>query len=89
MSKHKHINKRSNSKTKPILYLILQIIGIYELIVILNGNLNIKLWSTMEQITAFALTSFFIIRTYKILQRTDDMNNKWYDSIQMQKFINR
>jgi hypothetical protein len=89
MSKSKHINKRSNSKSKPILYLILQIIGIYELFVLLNGNLNITLWSIMEQITAFILTTFFITRTYKILHRTDDMNNKWYDSIEIQKFVNR
>jgi hypothetical protein len=86
MSKSKYINKRSNSKTKPILYLLLQIIGIYEIIVLLNGNLNIASWSIMEQIVALILTAFFIIRTYKIIHRTDDMNNTWYNNIEMEKF---
>ncbi len=87
MPKSKHINKRSNSKTKPILYLLLQIIATYELIVLLNGNLNITLWSIMEQIIALTLTTLFIIRTNKILHRTDNMNNKWYNNIEMEKFI--
>jgi len=87
MPKSKHINKRSNSKTKPILYLLLQIIATYELIVLLNGSLNITLWSMMEQIIALTLTTLFIIRTNKILHRTDNMNNKWYNNIEMEKFI--
>jgi hypothetical protein len=89
MAKPKYIDKRSNSKTKPILYLILQIIGIYEIVVLLNGNLNVALWSIMEQIIALSFITFFMIRTYKIIHRTDDIKNKWYDSIEMQRFINR
>ncbi len=89
MRKSKLINKRDNSTIKPIFYLLLQIIGIIELISLFNGSFNIFSWNIIEQTIALAVSIYFITRTYKIIHRTDEMNNRWYEKIEMEKFINR
>jgi len=89
MRKTKLFNKRSNSIVKPILYLVLQIIGVIELISLLNCSFNISSWSTTEQVIAFLVSIYFITRTYRIIHRTDEMDSSWYNKIEMEKFINR
>ena len=89
MRKSKLMNKRNNSLAKPILYLVLQIIGVIELISLLNGSFNIFSWNIIEQAILFLVSIYFISRTYKIIHRTDEMNSSWYHKIEMEKFINR
>lgn len=89
MRKSKLFNKRDNSIVKPIFYFVLQIIGIIELISLFNGSFNIFSWNIIEQVIALSVSIYFITRTYKIIHRTDEMNNNWYEKIEMEKFINR
>ena len=89
MNRSKYINKRTNSITKPILYLILQITVAYEVMGLLNGSFNIFLWSRPEQIIVFLICIYFMTKTFKIIHRSKNMDNEWHHKIEMEKFMNR
>jgi ABC-type xylose transport system permease subunit len=62
--------KRTHSIYKPIFYLLIQIILIWEIFWILTGDLDISKWNYFEIIMGIIMIGFFAIKTVKIINRT-------------------
>ncbi len=70
----KLFEKRTHSIYKPIFYLLIQIILIWEIFWILTGNQDISRWNYFEIILAIIMISFFAVKTVIIINRTTKSN---------------
>ncbi len=86
MKKHKLIERRQYSLIKPLLYLFLQIILIWEFFWILTGDARLDAWSYGELLLSAIMIVYFAMKSYKIYKRTLKPN-KWDDMIKMDKFL--
>ncbi len=61
--------RRTKSIYKPLIYLLIQIVLIWEVFWILTGDPHISKWNYFELFIIAISTIFFIIKTYKIINR--------------------
>ena len=86
MQKKRQIEKRTYSRIKPWLYLVIQIIFVWEIFWILTGETNLLLWSHLEQAIFAAILIYLGIRSYHIFLRTAPPN-QWSDMIDAERLI--
>ncbi len=86
MQKKFKIEKRSYSLLKPFLYLILQIILIWEFFWILTGEADLVSWNYFELSLCAIMISYFFTKSMRIFKRTPK-KNQWTDTIEADKFL--
>jgi len=87
MKKKLKIERRSKSLLKPFLYLLLQLIIVWEVFWILTGYPLINAWNYFELVLCAIMIGYFFSKMVKILKRTKE-DSKWDDEIKMQEFLN-
>jgi hypothetical protein len=87
MQKKPKIERRSYSLIKPLIYLLLQLLIIWELFWILTGEATLTAWSYAELLISFIMLLYFSKKSYEIFKRTPKPN-KWDDRIKMERFLN-
>jgi ABC-type xylose transport system permease subunit len=85
--KKKHISERREySLLKPFIYLLLQIILIWEIFWILTGEASLSMWNIVTLTISSILILFLFNKMLKIMNRTPKYN-KWTDKIKADKFL--
>jgi ABC-type xylose transport system permease subunit len=85
--KKKHISERREySLLKPFIYLLLQIILIWEIFWILTGEASLSMWNIVTLTISSILILFLFNKMLKIMNRTPKYN-EWTDKIKADKFL--
>ncbi len=86
MAKKYRIERRRHSLIKPIVYLVLQLLALWELFWVLTGSANFLTWDYLE----IAVLTLFILylakRTYWVLGRMKHAKSPWFDQMEMERF---
>ncbi len=86
MKRAYRIERRKDSIIKPILYLLLQIVALYELFWVLTGSADFMTWDYIQigALTLFIL--YFAKRTYEVMGRMKQSRSPWYEKMEMERF---
>lgn len=87
MHKKYKFERRSHSYLKPLLYLALQVVLVWEIFWIVTGDAKLRSWSYLELFFCTIMIVYFMVQTRRILKRTNK-KTKWDDAIDAQKFLN-
>ena len=86
MQHKKRIEKRTYSRIKPWLYLVIQMTFVWEIFWILTGEMNLLVWSHFAQAVFAVILVYLTIRSYQIFLRTAPPN-KWSDMIDADRLM--